>query len=81
MYDKESAMLSVRLDKDLEARLDKLAKETGRSKSYYARQAIEEKIQDMEDIARMEKVIGRIESGEEAVFILKDIKEELGLER
>jgi len=74
-------MLSVRLDKDLEARLDKLAKETGRSKSYYARQAIEEKIQDMEDIARMEKVIGRIESGEEAVFILKDIKEELGLER
>ena len=74
-------MLSVRLDKDLEARLDKLAKESGRSKSYYARQAIEEKIQDMEDIARMEKVIGRIESGEEAVFTLKDIKEELGLER
>jgi RHH-type transcriptional regulator, rel operon repressor / antitoxin RelB len=37
-------MLAVRLDPDLEARLTAVAKRTGRSKSYYARQAILEKI-------------------------------------
>jgi len=34
-------MLAVRLDPDLEARLTAVAKRTGRSKSYYARKAIE----------------------------------------
>jgi predicted transcriptional regulator len=33
-------MLGIRLEPELEEKLDSLAKETGRSKSYYARQAI-----------------------------------------
>jgi RHH-type rel operon transcriptional repressor/antitoxin RelB len=35
-------MLTVRLSPKLEARLNKLAKRTGRPKSYYAKQAIAE---------------------------------------
>ncbi|MEC9343769.1 MAG: TraY domain-containing protein, partial [Pseudomonadota bacterium] len=33
-------MLALRLPADIEKRLDDLAKKTGRTKSYYARQAI-----------------------------------------
>jgi RHH-type rel operon transcriptional repressor/antitoxin RelB len=52
-------MLALRLPADLEKRLDELARTTGRSKSYYARLAIEEFLQDQEDyllaINRLEK--------------------------
>ena len=44
-------MLGVRLSPDLEKRLAAVAKKSGRSKSYIARKAIEEKIEDMEDLA------------------------------
>ena len=52
-------MLALRLPADLEKRLEELARKTGRSKSYYARLAIEEFLQDQEDyllaISRLEK--------------------------
>ncbi len=52
-------MLALRLPPDLEKRLEELARKTGRSKSYYARLAIEEFLQDQEDyllaINRLEK--------------------------
>jgi RHH-type rel operon transcriptional repressor/antitoxin RelB len=42
-------MLALRLPADIERRLDALAKKTGRSKSYYAREAIVRQIEDIED--------------------------------
>ena len=39
---------SVRLSDDLEARLERLARLTGRSKSFYVKHAIEEQIEDLE---------------------------------
>jgi RHH-type rel operon transcriptional repressor/antitoxin RelB len=42
-------MLALRLPPDIEQRLDALAKKTGRSKSYYAREAILRQIEDIED--------------------------------
>ncbi len=42
-------MLGVRLDPELEKRLDRLAAKTGRTKSYYAREAILEYVEDRED--------------------------------
>ena len=39
----------VRLPPEIEQRLDALAKKTGRSKSYYAREAILRQIEDIED--------------------------------
>ena len=39
---------SIRLEKDLEARLERLARLTGRSKSYYVNQALAEQIQKLE---------------------------------
>ena len=69
-------MLGVRLDKDIEDRLETLCKKTGRTKSYYAKKAIKEFIEDREDyllaVATLE------EKGE---FIsLEEVRKHLGLD-
>jgi RHH-type rel operon transcriptional repressor/antitoxin RelB len=42
-------MLALRLPPEIEARLDALAKKAGRTKSFYAREAIVRQIEDIED--------------------------------
>ena len=42
-------MLSLRLDPETERRLEELAARTGRTKSYYAREALLEHLDAMED--------------------------------
>jgi RHH-type rel operon transcriptional repressor/antitoxin RelB len=79
MYDKENLlMLAVRLDPDLEARLTAVAKRTGRSKSYYARQAIEEKIEELEDIALLEEALKTYDPSKNKP--LDQVMRDLGLE-
>ena len=43
-------MVAVRLPQEMEDRLAILAEKTGRSKSFYIRQALEEHLEEMEDI-------------------------------
>jgi RHH-type rel operon transcriptional repressor/antitoxin RelB len=43
-------MLALRLPPEIEKRLDDLAARTGRSKSFYAREAIIEHLDNLEDI-------------------------------
>jgi RHH-type rel operon transcriptional repressor/antitoxin RelB len=42
-------MLALRLPPEIEQRLDALARKTGRTKSFYAREAILRQIEDIED--------------------------------
>jgi RHH-type rel operon transcriptional repressor/antitoxin RelB len=42
-------MLAIRLTSEIENRLASLAEKTGRTKTYYARKAILDLIEDMED--------------------------------
>lgn len=42
-------MLAIRLPDDIEKRLERLAKRTGRTKSFYAREAILAHLDDLED--------------------------------
>ncbi len=42
-------MLALRLPPEIEERLESLARRTGRSKSFYAREAILEHLEDLED--------------------------------
>lgn len=42
-------MLAIRLPEDIEARLTALAAKTGRTKTFYAREAILSHLDDMED--------------------------------
>ena len=68
-------MLAIRLDPEIEARLERLARKTGRTKTYYAREAILEHLEDLEDYYLAVEALqnpGRIYSAEEA-------KRELGL--
>ena len=71
-------MLAVRLDPDLEARLTAVAKRTGRTKSYYARQAILEKIEELEDIALLEEALRDPDAGKSRP--LDEVMRELGLD-
>jgi RHH-type rel operon transcriptional repressor/antitoxin RelB len=70
-------MLSLRIDPDLERRLDALARITGRTKSFYIRELIEENLEDLEDRyiaeARLEKRRPALSS--------RQVRKELGLER
>jgi RHH-type transcriptional regulator, rel operon repressor / antitoxin RelB len=43
-------MLALRLPPEIEKRLDELARKTGRTKSFYAREAIIEHLDDLEDL-------------------------------
>ena len=72
-------MLSVRLPEDIEKRLEALAKASGRSKTYYVREALIAKLEDMEDIYMAEAVGERVLSGEEKTYPLADIERDLGL--
>ncbi len=42
-------MLAVRLDPVIELKLNRLSQETGRSKSYYVKQALESFLEERED--------------------------------
>ena len=42
-------MLAVRLPEDIEQRIEALAQQTGRTKSFYVREALQEYLDDMED--------------------------------
>jgi RHH-type rel operon transcriptional repressor/antitoxin RelB len=56
-------MLAIRLPETIEKRLDRLAKRTGRTKTYYAREAILQYLDDLEDIYFAEKELEAIRSG------------------
>lgn len=68
-------MLAIRLDTDTENRLDRLAKKTGRTKTFYAREAILEHLADMEDIYLATQRLRRPAK----TYSAKDVKRELGL--
>ena len=56
-------MLAVRLPTEIEARLDNLAQTTGRTKSYYVREAILEHLDDLEDLYLAERELAGIRAG------------------
>lgn len=72
-------MLAIRLPEDIEARLDILAKRSGRSKSFYAREAILRHLDDLEDLYLAEQVVQRVRSGEEQTSSLDEAAARLGL--
>ncbi len=54
---------SVRFSPEIEERLNRLARETGRAKSFYIRQMVEGSIDDVEDCYLAESVLERIRAG------------------
>lgn len=62
--------VTVRLKPEDEKRLENLSKLTGRTKTYYIRLAIEEKLDEMEDLYIAEQ---RIEQPEEKRWSLEEL--------
>jgi RHH-type rel operon transcriptional repressor/antitoxin RelB len=78
MMARKDSTLALRLPEDLATELDRLAEETGRSKSYYARRAIIEFLEDRADYLRAVAVLER-ERGQPNLT-LDEVKRELGLD-
>ena len=76
----EVPMLAIRLPQSIEKRLEKLARRTGRTKSFYVREAILEHLDDLEDLYQAERILERIRSGDEKTIPLEDVLKRHGLE-
>ncbi len=72
-------MLALRLPEDIESRLDKFAKATGRTKSFYAREAILEHLSDLEDLYLAEKRLAKVRTGKSKTYTLNAVEQALGL--
>jgi len=70
-------MLGIRLEPELEKKLESLARQTGRSKSYYARQAIRQFLEDREDYLKGVAALER----REPTISLEELEKRLGLDR
>lgn len=73
-------MLAIRLPQSIEDRLDRLAKKTGRTKTFYAREAILRHLEDLEDTYEAERVMERVRAGKEQTYTLDEVRERLGLD-
>lgn len=74
-------MLAIRLPQAIEKRLEKLAKRTGRTKTFYAREAILEHLDDLEDVYLAEQSWERVKLGEERTIPLSEVRKRHGLAR
>jgi len=74
-------MIAIRLPQSIEKRLERLARRTGRTKTYYVREAILEHLEDLEDLYLAERTLERVRSGEERTKPLKDAMKRHGLQR
>ncbi len=72
--------VSIRLDPEIEQRLDALASQTGRAKSYYLRELIEGGLDDLEDFYLADATMERIRKGQERIVSSAQARKELGLD-
>lgn len=72
-------MLAIRLPESIEKRLEELARRTGRTKTFYVREALLQHLEDMEDRYLAERALERIRSGESRTSSLAQVKKRLGL--
>lgn len=73
-------MLAIRLPAEIEQRLTILAERTGRTKTFYAREAILNYIEDLEDIYDAEKRLADIRAGKTKLISFEEVREELELD-
>jgi RHH-type rel operon transcriptional repressor/antitoxin RelB len=73
-------MLAIRLPADIEKRLDQLAKRTGRTKTWYAREAILNHLEDLEDVYFADKALKAIREGRSRTYTQEEVERSLGLD-
>jgi RHH-type transcriptional regulator, rel operon repressor / antitoxin RelB len=73
-------MLAIRLPEDVETRLACLARDTGRTKTFYAREAIIAHIEDLEDLYLAEKRLIEHRAGRSQSNSLQEVMARYGME-
>jgi len=72
-------MLAIRLPAEVETRLETLAQATGRTKTFYAREAIIEYLGDLEDLYLAEQRVMDIRSGKTKTVPIGDVMKRYGM--
>ena len=72
-------MLAIRLPEEIEHRLESLAKVTGRTKTFYAREAILAHLDDLEDLYLAEQRLIDNRAGRSKALTLDEVERDLGL--
>ncbi|MFO7981366.1 MAG: ribbon-helix-helix domain-containing protein [Candidatus Aminicenantes bacterium] len=70
-------MIAIRLDKELEKKIDLLAKKQGSNRSALVREAIIRYLEDKEDLQLAKESLSKMRSDKP----LKQLRKELGLDR
>jgi RHH-type transcriptional regulator, rel operon repressor / antitoxin RelB len=70
---------SIRLDPESEARLDRRASQTGRTKAYYLRELVANGLEELEDYYLAAATLERVRRGEEPVYFLDEVERNLDL--
>ncbi len=71
--------ISIRLNPEIEQRLEHLAFQTGRAKSDHLRELIEGGLDDLEDFYLADAAIERVRKGQDTIFEASDVRESLHL--
>lgn len=73
-------MIAVRVPDEIEERLKQLADRTGRTKTFYVREAIVEHLDDLEDVYLAERTLEEIRTQKQSTTSLDTLMEEYGLD-
>jgi RHH-type rel operon transcriptional repressor/antitoxin RelB len=71
--------ISIRLPDEINERLDFLARQTGRTKAFYIREALAEMIDHLEDYYLAADILERIRKGKESTHSATEVRKDLGL--
>ena len=74
------ANVSLRLPVEMIERIERLAKATGRSRTFYMQEAIKQKLEDLEDLYLAEQTLNDIRAGKSRLHTLDEVEEALGLD-
>jgi RHH-type transcriptional regulator, rel operon repressor / antitoxin RelB len=73
-------MLAIRLPTEIEERLAALAERTSRTKTFYAREAIERHLDDLEDLYLADLELARVLAGRSRPVPLAEVMKAHGLD-
>ena len=75
-----SKQTAIRIPDETYERLQALAQRTGRTSTFYIREAIEAHLDDLEDVFRADQVLIERQLGKNRTFSLDEMNRELGLD-
>jgi len=71
---------SIRLESEMEERLNFLSDQTGRTKAFYLRELIRRGMEDLEDYYLAADVLERVRKGEEEILSSEEVRRSLELD-